>query len=161
MEKINKEKLSNKFLEDIPLIKIGNFIKEARISRNQSTKELASDLKISEQQLKAIEEGREDLLPEKIFVKAMLKRISEKLKLDSNYIMSEFNNKTEEIRIDENTEENAKEIERKQFIPFPFLINVIISGSIGLLASTFIFNLFSDSKYESTSQIFMQNSIHN
>ena len=100
-------------------------------------------------------------MPEKIFVKAMLKRISEKLKLDTNYIMSEFNNKTEEIKIDDDIEENVKEIERKQLIPFSFLINVIISGSIGLLASTFIFNLFSDSKYESTSQIFMQNSIHN
>ena len=58
------------------LKKIGNFIKEARLGKNQSVNELASDLKISEQQLKAIEEGRDDLLPEKVFVKAMIKKIS-------------------------------------------------------------------------------------
>ena len=76
MENI-KNKSSNL---NFPLQKIGNFIKEARLSRNQSVSELAADLKISMQQLKAIEEGREDLLPESVFVKAMIKKISEKLK---------------------------------------------------------------------------------
>mgnify|MGYP001394204738 CR=1 FL=1 len=70
--------------KDMSLKKIGDFIKEARLSKNQSVNELASDLKISEQQLKAIEEGRDDLLPEKVFVKAMIKKISEKLKIDMN-----------------------------------------------------------------------------
>ena len=70
---------SNK-LENIPnnsasLKSIGNFIKESRISRNQSIEELASSLKIGAHQLQALEEGNEDLLPEKVFIKAMVRRI--------------------------------------------------------------------------------------
>ena len=43
--------------EDSSLKRIGNFIKEARLSKNQSIEELASDLKIGAHQLEAIEEG--------------------------------------------------------------------------------------------------------
>ena len=63
--------------EDSSLKRIGNFIKEARLSKNQSIEELASDLKIGAHQLKAIEEGNEEELPEKVFVKAMIRRISQ------------------------------------------------------------------------------------
>ena len=45
------------------LKRIGNFIKEARLSRNQSIEELAYDLKIGVHQLEAIEEGNEEKLP--------------------------------------------------------------------------------------------------
>ena len=61
---------------DSSLERIGNFIKEARISKNKSIEELASDLKIGAHQLEAIEEGNEEKLPEKVFVKAMIRRIS-------------------------------------------------------------------------------------
>ena len=54
------------------LKRIGNFIKEARLSRNQSIEELAYDLKIGVHQLEAIEEGNEEKLPEKVFIKAMV-----------------------------------------------------------------------------------------
>ena len=54
------------------LKRIGNFIKEARLSKNQSIEELASDLKIGAHQLEAIEEGNEEKLPEKVFIKAMI-----------------------------------------------------------------------------------------
>jgi len=50
--------------EDSSLKRIGNFIKEARISKNKSIEELASDLKIGAHQLVAIEEGNEEKLPE-------------------------------------------------------------------------------------------------
>ena len=74
--------------ESSSLKRIGNFIKEARLSRNQSIEELASDLKIGAHQLEAIEEGNEEKLPEKVFVKAMIRRISQKLKLDTEFIMN-------------------------------------------------------------------------
>ena len=54
--------------EDSSLKRIGNFIKEARLSKNQSIEELASDLKIGAHQLEAIEEGNEEKLPEKVSV---------------------------------------------------------------------------------------------
>ena len=131
------------------LKKIGNFIKEARLGKNQSVNELASDLKISEQQLKAIEEGRDDLLPEKVFVKAMIKKISEKLKIDINDLMNEFNNKKEQIKIEEIVEDVQTKVKLKNSFTLIFIFNIFISGLIGFLASSYIYNFFSNVNNES------------
>ena len=130
--------------KNMSLKKIGNFIKEARLSKNQSVKGLASDLKISEEQLKAIEEGRDDLLPEKVFVKAMIKKISEKLKIDINDLMNEFNNKKEQIKIEEIVEDVQTKVKPKISFNLIFVFNIFISGLIGFLASSYIYNLFSN-----------------
>ena len=142
MEKIKGKNSSLNF----PLQKIGNFIKEARLSRNQSVSELATDLKISIQQLKAIEEGREDLLPESVFVKAMIKRISERLKLDTSIIDSELHKPEEEIKIKEIMDEVSNSRKKKDFkkSPLVFFILIAISGIIGYLSSSLIFNFFLD-----------------
>ncbi len=134
------------------LKKIGNFIKEARLSKNQSFKELASDLKISEQQLKAIEEGRDDLLPEKIFVKAMIKKISEKLKIDINDLMNEFSNQKEKIKIEDIVEDVQTKVKPKKTFTLFFVFNIFISGLIGFLASSYIYNFFSNVNNESDSK---------
>ena len=131
------------------LKKIGNFIKEARLSKNQSVNELASDLKISEQQLKAIEEGRDDLLPEKVFVKAMIKKISEKLKIDINDQINEFNHQKERIKIEEIVEDVQTKVKLKNSITLIFVFNIFISGLIGFLASSYIYNFFSNVNNES------------
>ena len=81
MDEITSNKSDKNSNDDSSLKRIGNFIKDARLSRNQSIEELASALKIGVHQLRAIEEGNEELLPEKIFIKAMVRRISESLKL--------------------------------------------------------------------------------
>ena len=132
-----------------PLKRIGNLIKEARLSRDQSLEELASDLKIGSHQLKAIEEGNEEELPEKVFVKAMVRRISQKLKLDTEFIMNEFNTERQEIKIEEIVEEVAKKPKKtrqsRDLSPLGFLIFILISGFLGLIASSLIFNLFSES----------------
>ena len=130
------------------LKRIGNFIKEARVSRNQSLEVLASDLKIGAHQLEAIEEGNEEKLPEKVFVKAMIRRISQKLKLDTEFIMDEFKTEREEVKIEEIIEEVSKKnynsSHPKNLNPVGFLIFILISGFLGLIASYLIFNLFSD-----------------
>jgi len=131
------------------LKKIGNTIKEARISKNQSVNELASNLKISEQQLKAIEEGRDDLLPEKVFVKAMIKKISEKLKLDINELLNEFNHQKEQNKIEEIVEDVQKKVKIKKSFTVVFFFNIFISGLIGFLASSYIYNFFSNINNES------------
>tara|TARA_Y100001978_G_scaffold27373_1_gene23377 strand:+ start:165 stop:629 length:465 start_codon:yes stop_codon:yes gene_type:complete len=138
--------------KDMSLKKIGNFIKEARLSKNQSVNELASNLKISEQQLKAIEDGRDDLLPEKVFVKAMIKRISEKLKIDINDHMNEFNNQTEQIKIEEIVEDVQTKVKLKNSFTLIFVFNIFISGLIGFLASSYIFNLFSNFNNETNTK---------
>ena len=93
---------------DSSLKRIGNFIKEARLSKNQSIEELASDLKIGAHQLEAIEEGNEEKLPEKVFIKAMIRRISQKLKLDTEFLMDEFKTERKEVKIEEIVEEVSK-----------------------------------------------------
>ena len=120
------ETIKNQTEQDMSLKKIGNTIKEARLSKNQTVNELASNLKISEQQLKAIEEGRDDLLPEKIFVKAMIKRISEKLKIDINDLMKEFNQKKEQIKIEEIVEDVQKKVKIKNSFSLFFVFNIFI-----------------------------------
>jgi len=133
---------------------IGNFIKEARLSRNQSIEELAADLKIGTHQLEAIEEGNEENLPEKVFVKAMIRRISQKLKIDTEFIMDEFKTERKEVKIEEIVEEvskkNYKSKRPKNLNPFGFLIFILISGFLGLIASSLIFNLFLDSSQNQT-----------
>ena len=142
MEKIKGKNSSLNF----PLQKIGNFIKEARLSRNQSVSELATDLKISIQQLKAIEEGREDLLPESVFVKAMIKRISERLKIDTSFIESELQKPEDEIKTEEilNKVSNSRNNKDAKKYPLAFFVLIAISGIIGYLSSSLTFNFFLD-----------------
>ncbi len=146
---MEKRKGKNSSL-NFPLQKIGNFIKEARISRNQSVSELATDLKISIQQLKAIEEGREDLLPESVFVKAMIKRISERLKLDTSFIESELVKPEDEIKIEEIIEEvsNSRDNKDSKKSSLVFFALIAVSGIIGYLFSSLIFNFFVDTKVD-------------
>ena len=156
MEKINSDKSNRNSIKNISLNKIGNSIKEARINSNQSLNELASFLKISEQQLRAIEEGRDDLLPEKVFVKAMVKKISEKLKLDTQDLMAEFNLQKEQIK-NEEIVESKKDIKKVKSINLRFLFNILISGLIGFLASSLIFNLFFNLNNESDTKTYIKN----
>ena len=143
------EKINIHTNEDTSLRKIGSIIKEARLSKNKSVNDLATNLKISEQQLKAIEEGRDDLLPEKVFVKAMIKRISEKLKIDINDLMNEFNNKKEQIKIEEIVEDVQTKVKPKNSFTLIFVFNIFISGLIGFLASSYVYNIFSNINNES------------
>ena len=149
MEEIKSVSGNNNNGEYSPLKRIGNFIKEARLSREQSVEELASDLKIGSHQLKAIEEGNEEELPEKVFVKAMVRRISQKLKLDTEFIMNEFKTERQEIKIEEIVEEVAKKTyntrQSKDLSQVGFWMFILISGFLGLIASSLIFNLFSES----------------
>ena len=154
LNEIKSNPEDNNTREQFSLKRIGNLIKEARLSRDQSVEELASDLKIGSHQLKAIEEGNEEELPEKVFVKAMVRRISQKLKLDTEFIMNEFITERQEIKIDEIVEEVTKETNKtkqsKDLSPVGFWIFILISGLLGLIASSLIFNLFSDSSQNQT-----------
>ena len=154
MKEIKSVSENDKTGENSSLKKIGNFIKEARLSRNQSIEELASDLKIGAHQLEAIEEGNEEKLPEKVFVKAMVRRISQKLKLDTEFIMNEFKTERQDIKIDEIVEKVSKKTNKtkqsKVISKIGFWIFILISGLLGLIASSLIFNLFSDSSQNQT-----------
>ena len=140
--------------ENSSLIRIGNLIKEARLSRNETLEELASNLKIGAHQLKALEEGNKDELPEEVFVKAMVRRISDKLKLDTEFIMGEFNSTRKEVKTKEivgevsNTSQKNRQI--KNHNPLGFGIFILISGLFGLFASSLLFNFVSESFFNQT-----------
>ena len=140
--------------ENSSLIRIGNLIKEARLSRNETLEELASNLKIGAHQLKALEDGNKDELPEEVFVKAMVRRISDKLKLDTEFIMSEFHSTMKEVKSEEIFEEvsntSKKKKQRKSHNPLGFGIFVLISGFLGLFASSLLFNFVSESFFNQT-----------
>ena len=160
MEEIKSYTQDSNSQENSSVKRIGNFIKDARLSRNQSIEELATNLKIGAHQLKAIEDGNFDQLPEEVFIKAMIRRISEKLKLDTESIMGEFNNEKKEVKleeiltetIEESGEESGEEVSNeskkhskiKNKNPLGFAIFVLISGIFGLLASSLIFNYLSE-----------------
>jgi cytoskeletal protein RodZ len=149
LDEIKSNTSDNSSKNNSSLKRIGNFIKEARVSRNKSIEELASDLKIGSHQLQAIEEGNEDHLPEKVFIKAMVRRISEKLKVDTDFIMSEFKTEREEVNIEEIVQEVSIKAKKNRNVKnnnsMEVIIFILISGILGLLASSLIFNIFSES----------------
>ena len=147
----------NNGIDNSSLKRVGNFIKEARLAREQSISELASILKIGEHQLKAIEEGDEKNLPEEVFIKAMVRRISDKLKLDTEFIMREFHNIREEVKIEKVSEEDTSNSKKNKTINpkniLSFIIFIILSGLFGLIASSFFLNFMSDSFQNQSQQI--------
>ena len=149
MNEIEFNKSNNNAKNNSSLKRIGNFIKDARISRNQSIEELASDLKIGSHQLQAIEEGNKDHLPEEVFIKAMVRRISEKLKVDTDFIMKEFKTERKEVNIEEIVQEVSIKAKKNRTLKknnsIQVFIFILISGILGLSASSLIFNLFSES----------------
>ena len=84
----------------------------------------------------------------------MVRRISQKLKLDTEFIMNEFKTERQEIKIDEIVEEVAKKTyktkQSKDLSSLGFWIFILISGLLGLIASSLILNLFSDSSQNQT-----------
>ena len=138
----------NNEIENSCLKRIGNFIKEARLSKNQSIEELASDLKIGAHQLKAIEDGNQEQLPEKVFIKAMVRRISQKLKIDTDFINNEFNTEKQVEEIDKKSEviaqKDRKSKSSKNLNPLGLGLFILIAGFLGFVSSSLIFNLFLD-----------------
>ena len=84
----------------------------------------------------------------------MIRRISQKLKLDTEFIMDEFKTERKEVKIEEIVEEVSKKNhnsrQSKNFNPVGFLILILISGFLGLISSSLIFNLFSNSPQNQT-----------
>ena len=109
---------------------VGEFLREARQGRNLSVEDLSSLLRIGKEQLIALESGDESALPEKVFIRAMVRRIAEKLNLDTSFILEELNEKKDNepkpVIKKKNTRKN------KNLNPFVF---IILSGALGLFTS--------------------------
>lgn len=117
-----------------PLHKIGLLIRRTREEREMSIEDLAGSLRIGQEQLVALENGEEDLLPEKVFIKAMVRRVSERLHLDLGNLLNEF--QTDNISLS-NTPQKQELYQQKsqQFGQIPTWL--LITGTIGIMSSGF------------------------
>ncbi len=84
-----------------PLKEIGDTLKRARKEKRLSKSQLADSLRIGEEQLIALENGEQQLLPERVFIKAMIRRVAEKLGLDSEVLISQISETKQELEQEE------------------------------------------------------------
>ena len=115
-----------------PLKTVGEFLREARQGRNLSLEDLSSSIRIGKEQLIALETGDESALPEKVFIRAMVRRISEKLNLDTSFILEKLNEK--KINEQKPSPTIKKKNIRKNRALNP-LSMIILSGALGLFSS--------------------------
>ena len=139
MEQSEGIKSDNSYIAEkkSPLQKVGEFLREARQGRNLSVEDLSSSLRIGKEQLIALEEGNENSLPEKVFIRAMVRRIAEKLNLDTSFILEELNEKKKEEPKKKSLIKKENPKKNKFFNPFSMLL---LSGVLGLISSMLVLN---------------------
>ncbi len=137
MEQIESQKSDNYNIANkrSPLQKVGEFLREARQARNLSIEDLSSSLRISKEQLIALEEGDENSLPERVFIRAMVRRIAERLNLDTSFIFEELNEKK---KIDPKYSPPVKKENPKKIKNFNAFSMVLLSGVLGLVTSIMV-----------------------
>ena len=137
MEQSEGKKSDNYYIanKNSPLQKVGEFLREARQSRNLSVEDLSSSLRIGKEQLIALEKGDENSLPEKVFIRAMVRRIAEKLNLDTSFILEELNEKKKNKPKYTSAIKKKKTKKNKFFNIFSM---VFLSGSLGLITSIIV-----------------------
>ena len=137
MEQNEGKKSDNSYIanQKSPLKNVGEFLREARQGRNLSVEELSSSLKIGKEQLIALEEGNENSLPEKVFIRAMVRRIAEKMNLDTSFILEELNEKKKNEPIHKSVIKKENPKKTKIFNPISM---VLLSGVLGLLTSIMV-----------------------
>ena len=129
-----------------PLQKVGEFLREARQGRNLSVEDLSSSLRIGNEQLIALEEGNEGLLPEKVYIRAMVRRIAEKLNLDTTFILEELNEKKKNEPKQSTTIKKKNQKRNNNLNPFSM---VVLSGTLGLITSMMVLKYIERNKNES------------
>ena len=139
-----------------PLQKVGDFLREARQGRSLSIEDLSSSLRIGQEQLIALEEGDENSLPERVFIRAMVRRIAEKLNLDTSFILEELNEKKKDESRYSPVIKKESPNKKKNFNPFSM---VVLSGFLGLITSTMVLKYFertsNDSINPQKSEVFL------
>ena len=137
MEKHEGKKSDNYYIANKKpaLQKVGEFLREARQSRNLSVEDLSSSIRIGKEQLIALEKGDEKSLPERVFIRAMVRRIAEKLNLDTSFILKELNEKRKIEPKDSHLIKKENSKKNKKFNPFSM---IIVSGALGLLTSIMV-----------------------
>ncbi len=74
---------------------MGAVLREARLEQKLDAGSIAQSLRIGKEQLLALENGEQDLLPETVFIKAMVRRVSDRLNLDATPLIKQLDKKVE------------------------------------------------------------------
>ncbi len=125
---------------------VGEFLREARQGRNLSVEDLSSSLRIGKEQLIALESGDENALPEKVFIRAMVRRIAEKLHLDTNFILEELNEKKTNVSKPSPVIKKKNTKKNRNFNP---LSMIILSGALGLVSSIMLLKYIQEGQNDS------------
>ncbi len=114
------------------LIKVGSTLKEARKKKGLSIQKLADSLRMGAEQIDALENGTQEYLPELVFIKAMVRRVSDRLGIDATPLLEELLSLDYHEPIDHRiVTENIKPV-----IHFRRVVQwTVISGVIGVIAS--------------------------
>ncbi len=126
-----------------PLEKVGALIKKAREEKSLSIKDVAGSLKIGEEQLSALEKGEEDLLPEKVFIKAMIRRVAERLQIDEDTLIEEFQAKpvatfSSSTKTEKKTDNSITESNKIKLLPTWIIFIGAISITTSFLGKSYI-----------------------
>ena len=129
----SKQSGGNHYLDfEKSLNNIGSLVKKAREEKNLTIESLAENLKINKSYISAIESGNCKLLPENIYVKAMIRRIAEKLDLELD--LNSFFNQEPENKKDDLS--RSEEIKPKRINKSFFLISLFALATFFLGAFT-------------------------
>jgi len=128
-DSLNEEFSSQDSLNE--LVQIGELLRKSRLERNISIKELANSLRIGEEQLTAIESGQKELLPESVFVKAMIRRIAEKLAITDDPFLKELETPKDLIIQTTSEEISGKNLTKPNLLILPSIIVGIVVIVLG------------------------------
>ena len=123
-----------------PLIQVGALLREAREKRGFSIAEIAGSLRIGKEQLIALENGNKDLLPEPVFIRAMVRRVAERLNLDATALVQQI-----QVIIPSNSEalrQSKSKASRPNLKVIPAL--AFLGGLIGLTAAGLAITYYSN-----------------
>ena len=76
--------------KDAGLVQVGRQLAEARAGAGLTRDQLASQMHMGVEQLTALERGDQDALPEPVFIKAMVRRLSSHLGLDADAMVQDI-----------------------------------------------------------------------
>ena len=80
------------------LLFVGQQLSERRLAKGLSQEQLAARMHLGIEQLAALESGDRDKLPEPVFIKAMVRRLSDHLELDADAIVASLGSLSESAR---------------------------------------------------------------
>ncbi len=146
---INSENSKNRLSElsniQEDLQNIGTIIKKAREEQNISLEFLSEILKINEDYLIAIEQGDKSALPESVYVKAMVRRIFELLKIKTIKTTVQSNHLAKDsIHKKELAQTNPKITSYPKILYFQILLLSLIAILLGAYSTRLLLQFTSE-----------------